>query len=97
MLTKILDVRLPPTVAHVIGFVLQNLPALLFIVVLLVEMGGSRRLTAIPNVRFLDRLAGQPAAELGRIESFVGIKQVDAICLCVYPWKSERLFRHPAS
>ena len=40
MLTKILDVRLPPMVAHVIGFVLQNLPALLFIVVLLVEMGA---------------------------------------------------------
>ena len=33
---KVLDARLPAMVAHIIGFVLQNLPALLFVVALLV-------------------------------------------------------------
>jgi hypothetical protein len=33
---KVLDARLPDMVAHIIGFVLQNLPALLFVVALLV-------------------------------------------------------------
>jgi len=35
---KVLDARLPAMVAHIIGFVLQNLPALLFVVALLVEV-----------------------------------------------------------
>jgi hypothetical protein len=43
MLTKLLDVRLPPMVAHVIRFVLQNLPALLVIVALLVATARRHR------------------------------------------------------
>src|SRR5271170_6866002 len=39
---KLLHARLPPMVAHVIGFVLQNLPALLFIVALLVAAARRR-------------------------------------------------------
>jgi hypothetical protein len=42
MLTNNLDDRLPPMVAYVIGFVLQNLPALLFIVALLVAAARRR-------------------------------------------------------
>jgi hypothetical protein len=39
---KVLDARLPATVAHIIGFVLQNLPALLFVVALLVAAARGR-------------------------------------------------------
>ena len=39
---KVLDARLPAMVAHIIGFVLQNLPALLFVVALLVAAARGR-------------------------------------------------------
>ena len=41
-LTRFLDARLPVMVAHIIGFVLQNLPALLFVVALLVAAARGR-------------------------------------------------------
>src|SRR5271170_765441 len=40
---KVLHARIPPMVAHIIGFLLQNLPALLFIVALLVAAAQRHR------------------------------------------------------